>query len=83
MKRLAEFFQGNGGRLSMSRLTMFLSIFPSSAALIIQALSPHGLSDLLLLAYLSPYAGAYGLNKMANRIPPKEAENALPKPDSE
>lgn len=80
MKRLAEFFQGNGGRLSMSRLMLFLSFWPASAALVVQALSPHGLSDLLLLAYLGPFAGAYGANKaLGNK---KEAQDA-PKSDPE
>lgn len=67
MKNFNEFFQGCSGRFSMSRLMMFLSFWPASAALIIQSLSSQGLSDLLLLAYLAPFAGAYGVNKVSGQ----------------
>lgn len=82
MNRLVEFFQGQGGRLSMARLMMFMAFWPSSAALIIQSMSPHGLSDLLLLAYLTPFAGAYGVNKITAR-PKEQKDDDVVKPDNQ
>lgn len=55
----------------MSRLMLFLSFFPASAALVITALK-HPLNDLVLGAYLAAYAGAYGFSKWRETI---EKEN--------
>ena len=56
-----EFFK-DGEMNSMSRLILFFAYFPASAALILHALH-HPLTDLLLVAYLAPAAGAYGYAK--------------------
>ncbi len=58
-----EFFK-DGEANSMSRLILFFAYFPASVALILHALH-HPLTDLLLVAYLAPAAGAYGYAKGA------------------
>lgn len=56
-----EFFK-DGEMNSMSRLILFGAYIPASAALILHAIK-YPLTDLLLVAFLAPAAGAYGYAK--------------------
>lgn len=58
MRSLAEFFEGDDGRLSMTRLTVFLSIFPSSWVLI--KTQENTALGLYLGAYVTGYLGGKG-----------------------
>ena len=62
----SDFFTDNEGRQSMSRLLTFLAFWPASAVLINESFM-RGVSDMLLAAYLAPFAGAYALGKFADR----------------
>ena len=55
MSKLSEFFQGEDGALSMSRLVFFLSLFPAAWHVV----STH----LDALSFITTYAGTYVMSK--------------------
>ena len=59
--RLIEFFESDEGRMSMSRLLMFMSFFPATYVLI------KTLDIEALWAILSAFCGVYGVGKVADR----------------
>ena len=58
MNRWIEFFEGDNGRLSMTRLTVFLSLFPSSWVVIIT--QSEDALGWYLGAYVLGYVGGKG-----------------------
>jgi hypothetical protein len=60
--RIAEFFEGEDNRLSMGRLTMFLSFFPSSYVLI------YNPNDMMFGWYVSAYVLGYVGGKMSDKL---------------
>ena len=69
-KRWIQFFEGDKNRLSMMRLTVFLSFFPASYVVI--ATKSEGTLDWYLGAYVLGYVGG----KSADVF--KEVKNAKP-----
>ena len=55
MSRLAQFFEGEDGCLSMSRLVFFLSLFPAGWHVITTHLDA--------LTFITTYAGTYVMSK--------------------
>lgn len=60
MGRLAQFFEDDAGRLSMSRLLCFSAFFPASYVVM------RTLTDATLGWYLGAFTGAYGVGKAAD-----------------
>lgn len=60
--RWPEFFQGEGGYMSMSRLLAFLSLFPASWALVVNPVEG------MLLAYTGVYGAMYVGGKVADKM---------------
>lgn len=66
MKRLTQFFEGEGGILSMSRLLMFMAFFPSTYVL----LKNQSALQWYLLAYGASYIGGKAADAyMSNNQP--------------
>lgn len=57
--RLIQFLEGDNNQLSIARLLMFLSFWPSSFVVIITR------DTAALTAYLTAYVSGYGVNKLA------------------
>ncbi len=55
MLKVSEFFQGEDGCLSMSRLVFFLSLFPASYHVV--------MTHLDVMSYITTYAAAYVTSK--------------------
>ncbi len=72
LKRVAEFFEGQDNRLSMTRLLAFMSFFPASSVLAVS----H--SDTALTVYLTAYVAQLVGGKTADAYMQK-VQNALPK----
>jgi hypothetical protein len=73
MERLIEFFEGEDGRLSMTRLLCFLSFFPSSYVVIKCVYRPS--IDMVLGIYIGGYVLGYVGGKTAD-IFMKRGDNA-------
>lgn len=73
MARLVEFFEGENGSLSMTRLLMFLSFFPSSYVVSITAESET--LGWYLGAYVLGYVGGKGADVFMKPSPSKEPAN--------
>jgi uncharacterized membrane protein YfcA len=74
MKRLAEFFEGSGGRLSMPRLLCFLSFFIASYITVENRNNDN--IDVLLGLYLGMFVGSYLGGKTADIFMNKGGQNA-------
>lgn len=75
MNRWIEFFEGDGGRLSMTRLTCFMAFFPATYLLIIA-----GTENMLLYflgAFVVGYVGGKGFDAMTSSA---EAKASGPAP---
>jgi len=72
--RYIEFFEGDNGRLSMTRLLCFLSFFPASYV-VIADLSDSTLGW-YLGAYVLGYVGGKGFDAIQNKATPITVENA-------
>lgn len=59
--RLIEFFEGSDGRLSMTRLMIFLSFWPASYLLVTEG------NEAMLGWYLGAFVGGYAAGKWADR----------------
>lgn len=73
MRRYIEFFEGDNGRLSMTRLLCFLSFFPASFV-VVETLSENALGW-YLGAYVVGYVGGKGADVFMKDRLPKEPQN--------
>lgn len=75
--RWIEFFEGGDGRLSMTRLIVFLSFPPSTIVLLANIGSKKIIAELLLW-YLSAYVTGYVGGKLADAVNKRRGKkNAL------
>ena len=80
MGRLVEFFEGENLRLSMTRLTVFLSFFPASYV-VVTTKSEDALGW-YLGAYVLGYVGGKGADVfMKDRIPREPSNVTINQPD--
>lgn len=75
MSRFIEFFEGDNSRLSMTRLTIFLSLFPATYILIVNA--KEMTIENLLGWYLSAYVLGYASGKFADAMGGKSNANSV------
>lgn len=73
MARFVEFFEGENGRLSMTRLVMFLSFFPSSLVVILTAESET--LGWYIGGYVLGYVGGKGADVFMKDKPVAEPSN--------
>jgi hypothetical protein len=71
--RLAEFFEDDGGRLSMTRLLSFLAFFPASY--VVCAVSDQDNKVAAMSILLTAYVIQTGINKMGEvKLAPKTTQ---------
>lgn len=71
IKRIPEFFEGENNRLSMMRLTVFLSFFPATAVLI------YIKNTESLAVYLGAYVGGVVSSKGVDVFGRRRGKNAV------
>jgi hypothetical protein len=65
-KRWIELFEGDNNRLSMARLTMFLSFFPASY--VIMTTKTEGTLGWYIGGYVLGYVGGKGMDALNNGV---------------
>ena len=68
--RWVEFFEGEGNRLSMTRLLCFLAFWPASYVFL------HNPSEGMAWAYLGTFVGGYAAGKWADKMGGKHVDNS-------
>lgn len=75
MGRLIEFFEGDTGRLSMTRLTLFTSFFPASY------IAVKTLDANIFMAYVGAYVLGYVGGKGADMLASRKGSANADSPD--
>lgn len=71
--RYIEYFEGDNGRLSMTRLLMFMSFFPASYVIVINP--SEATLGWYLGAFVASYVGGKGADVFMKDKPPQEPAN--------
>lgn len=74
-KRCIEFWEGDDGRLSMTRLTMLMAFFPATYVLVINATSLN-ITEILAV-YLGAFVVSYVGGKTADNFGARNARRRM------